>query len=71
VPLFIQWEGAPHPSDSSATGCTLEKFWVEHPDAGGLAELYSALSIAVDVVRRAGLPALKLTMNAPKGVVTF
>lgn len=71
VPFFIQWEGAPHPSESSAAGCTLERFWVEHPDAGGLAELYAALAIPVDVVSCSGQPALKLTVKTPKGSVTL
>jgi hypothetical protein len=63
APFFIQWAGTPHPSESSPAGCTLEKFWVGHPDAPGLAERYSALSIAVDVVLCSGPPSLNLTIS--------
>jgi hypothetical protein len=70
VPFFIQWDSEPHPSQTSTKGCALEKFWVEHPDAGGLAKLYSGLDVAVDVVT-APQPALKLSIKTPKGAVTF
>jgi len=70
VPFFIQWDGEPHPSQTAAAGCTLSKFSVEHPDAAGLAQLYSGLNVVVDVVT-AGRPALRLTIDTPKGVVSF
>jgi Glyoxalase-like domain len=70
VPFFIQWNGEPHPSQTAATGCTLERFWVEHPDAAGLAQLYSELQVAVDVVP-ASQPRLNLALRTPKGRVTF
>jgi hypothetical protein len=70
VPFFIQWDSEPHPSQTAAAGCTLAKFSVEHPDAAGLAKLYSGLNVAVDVVA-AGRPALRLTIATPKGVVSF
>jgi hypothetical protein len=70
VPFFIQWDSEPHPSQTSAKGCTLEKFWVEHRDAGGLARLYAGLDVAVDVVA-APRSALKLSIKTPRGVVTF
>ena len=70
VPFFIQWDGEPHPSKTAAAGCTLTKFWVEHPDAAGLAKLFASLGLEVDVVA-AEKPALKLTIGAPKGEVTF
>jgi Glyoxalase-like domain len=70
VPFFIQWDSEPHPSQTSAKGCTLEKFWIEHPDAGGLARVYAGLDVAVDVVA-AQQPALKLSIRTPKGSVTF
>ena len=70
VPFFIQWDSEPHPSQTSAKGCTLAKFWVEHPDAGGLAKLYAGLNVAVETVS-ASTPALKLTINTPRGSVTF
>jgi hypothetical protein len=71
VPFYIQWEGRPHPSESSAAGCTLKRFWVEHPNAHALAELYSALSIDVDVVPCSGTPRLNLSIGTPKGEVTI
>jgi hypothetical protein len=70
VPFFIQWDGEPHPSKTAAAGCTLRKFWVEHPDAQGLAKLYAGLGLKVDVVA-AGKPALRLTIATPKGEVTY
>jgi hypothetical protein len=70
VPFFIQWDSEPHPSQTAATGCALERFWVEHPDATGLAKLYSELDVAVDV-RPADRPRLNLTLQTPQGRVTF
>jgi len=70
VPFFIQWDSEPHPSQTAAAGCTLAKFWVEHPDAAGLAKLYSGLDVAVEVVA-AARPALRLTIDTPKGAVSF
>ena len=70
VPFFIQWDSEPHPAQTLAKGCTLAKFWVEHPDAPGLAKLYAALDVAVEVVSASG-PALKLTIGSPKGSVMF
>ncbi len=70
VPFFIQWDGEPHPSQTSAAGCTLERFWVEHPDAAGLAQLYSGLEVEVEVLR-SDRPQLNLALRTPKGRVTF
>jgi hypothetical protein len=70
VPFFIQWDSEPHPSQTAAAGCTLAKFSVEHPDAAGLAKLYSGLDVAVDVVASTR-PALRLAIDTPKGEVSF
>jgi hypothetical protein len=70
VPFFIQWDSEPHPSQTAAAGCTLAKFWVEHPDTAGLAKLYAGLEVAVEVVG-AAQPALRLTIGTPKGAVSF
>jgi hypothetical protein len=70
VPFFIQWDSEPHPSQTAATGCALERFWVAHPDAARLANLYSELAVAVDVVP-ADQPRLNLALQTPKGRVTF
>jgi hypothetical protein len=70
VPFFIQWDSAPHPSQTAATGCTLERFWVEHPDAAGLVKLYSVLGVAAEVVEAAHA-ALRLAITTPKGRVAF
>jgi Glyoxalase-like domain len=70
VPFFIQWDSEPHPSQTTAAGCTLAKFWVEHPDAAGLTQLYSGLDVAVDVVASTR-PALRLAIDTPKGEVSF
>jgi hypothetical protein len=70
VPFFIQWDSEPHPSQTAAAGCTLAKFSVEHPDAAGLTQLYFGLDVAVDVVASTR-PALRLTIDTPKGEVSF
>jgi Glyoxalase-like domain len=70
VPFFIQWDSEPHPSQTAATGCALERFWVEHPNAAGLAKLYTELEVAVDVVA-SDRPRLNLALQTPKGRVTF
>jgi hypothetical protein len=70
VPFFIQWDSEPHPSQTAAAGCTLTRFWVEYPDAAGLAKLYSGLDVAVEV-EAAARPALRLTIETPKGEVSF
>jgi hypothetical protein len=70
VPFFIQWDSEPHPSQTAATGCALERFWVEHPDAAGLAKLYSGLDVAIDVLP-ADQPRLNLALQTPRGRVTF
>jgi hypothetical protein len=70
VPFFIQWGSEPHPSQTAAIGCTLERFWVEHPDPAGLARLYSKLEVAVDVVA-SDRPQLNLALQTPKGRATF
>jgi hypothetical protein len=70
VPFFIQWDSEPHPSQTASAGCTLAKFWVEHPDAAGLTQLYSGLDVAVDVVASTR-PALRLAIDTPKGEVSF
>jgi Glyoxalase-like domain len=70
VPFFIQWDSEPHPSQTAATGCMLERFWVEHPDATGLTKLYSDLEVAVDVVP-ASQARLNLALRTPKGRVSF
>ncbi|MBV8745797.1 MAG: VOC family protein [Xanthobacteraceae bacterium] len=70
LPFFIQWDSEPHPSQTAAGGCELERFWVEHPSANGLAKLYSELEVAVDVLP-SDRPRLNLTLRTPKGRVTF
>jgi hypothetical protein len=70
VPFFIQWDSEPHPSRTAATGCVLERFRIEHPDAAGLAKLYSELDVAIDVLP-ADRPQLNLALQTPKGRVTF
>jgi len=69
MPFFIQWESAP--SIGSAHGRTLAKFWVDHPQSCGLAELYAALSVAQEVSVWPEVPSLELPLNAPRGAVMF
>jgi hypothetical protein len=69
MPLFIQWESAL--STSSADGRALAKFWVDHPQSCGLAELYGALSTAQEVSVWPTAPSLELPLDAPRGAVMF
>jgi len=69
MPRFIQWESAL--SISSANGRTLAKFWVDHPQSCGLAELYAALSIVQEVSVWPTAPSIALSLNAPRGAVMF
>jgi hypothetical protein len=71
LPFFIQWHSAVHPSESSAAGCVLKEFWIAHPSPSELAKLYSALSVAVNVVAGSAPPSFNLIIDTPRGAVTF
>lgn len=71
APFFIAWSpGTPHPSATAPAGCTLAAFRIGSPDSAALARMLSALSMTADVEQTAA-PGLTLTIDCPKGRVTF
>lgn len=69
VPFFIDWLGSrPHPSENSPSGVTIESFFVAHPRAEELGNLYRAAGIDVPVLR-SERPERVLLLNTPKGRV--
>lgn len=70
VPFAIDWQGSPHPAQSTPPGCTLVDFAALHPDPGPLAALYAALGVPV-AVRRAPRPGLAATLATPRGTVVL
>jgi glyoxalase-like protein len=71
APFFIVWAAeSPHPSSTSPTGCTLERWSVTGPNGDLLARLRSALDLPVDTATAPTL-AMSLTLACPKGVVRF
>jgi hypothetical protein len=70
VPFIIDWQGSPHPSATTPTGCTLKSLTVLQPDPGPLAAIYDALGLAIPV-RRAPVPGFLAVLDTPKGEVVF
>ena len=69
VPFFIDWLGSrPHPSESSPSGVTIESFFVAHPRAEELGNLYRGLGIDVPVLA-SDRPERVLLLKTPKGRV--
>jgi hypothetical protein len=70
IPFAIDWMGSPHPATTSPAGCVLRSLAVLHPHAAGLAAMYRALGLAVDV--QGGLKAgMVAVLDTPKGAVGF
>ena len=71
APFFIQWgRGSAHPSSTSPSGCTLERFTVTDTPPYRTIDLLE--TIAVDVsTRRGSRPGFLLVLLCPKGRVTF
>lgn len=68
LPFFIEWaSGSPHPAQNSPTGCRLESFRIEHPDADRLSRSLEELGISTAVTQagRGGLVAILRTPNGP------
>lgn len=69
VPFLIQWaENAPHPSTTSAKGCTLASFAAEHPVPERVTECLTALGVELKVSVSA-TPALVAIIEGPDGTV--
>jgi hypothetical protein len=69
IPYFINWGKSPHPAENSPKGCRLMKLEAFHPDANRLNELLRGLRIDLRV--GFGSPALKATIESPKGQVVL
>jgi hypothetical protein len=67
IPFFIEW-GADtvHPSEDSPSGCSLESFYMEHPDPSRVGEMLARLGIEAQV-SRGPEPRLIAVIRAPKG----
>jgi hypothetical protein len=70
VPFIIDWQGSPHPSSTTPTGCTLKSLTVLQPDPGPLAAIYAALGLSIPV-QRAPYPGFVAALDTPKGEVVF
>jgi Glyoxalase-like domain len=70
-PFFIEWgAGTVHPSASSPSGCSLQSFHITTPDDEALNKLKSALQLGL-TVNKGNEIQLQLTIDSPKGKVTF
>ncbi len=71
VPFFIEWAAdAIHPSQDSPTGCVLQSFAIEAPNASGVSDELRRLGIDA-VVKEATALRLVATVKTPKGLVTL
>lgn len=68
LPNLIEWQTEQHPSLTSAKGCRLIEFRAEHPEAGRLLAVLSAMGLSMEI-SVADAPALIATIETPKGVV--
>jgi len=69
--FFIEWgTGTVHPPASSPTSCQLQSFQIITPDDEALDRLNSALQLEVKVSKGTE-PHLQLTIDTPRGKVTF
>lgn len=67
VPFFIEWgPGVPHPSESAARGLQLKSLHLAHPNTPPLHDVLVALNLE-PVVAVAGRPALRATLETPRG----
>ena len=71
APFFIEWsKQTAHPSTTSPTGCKLAALELSVPDPARLRAFFAAVGFSIDV--KTGSPgALRLTLDCPKGRVTF
>jgi hypothetical protein len=71
APFFIEWsKTTAHPSTTSPGGCKLAALELSVPDPARLRAFFAAAGYHIDV--KTGSPdALRLTLDCPKGRVTF
>lgn len=71
APFFIEWEaGTPHPSTTSPRGCHAVSFELVAPDTTRLLTLLRTSGLDTDV-RAGSSPAMRLTLECPRGRVVF
>jgi len=69
LPFFIQWDkDSLHPSQDSPVGCRLLSLEFTHPEAAAIAAAMKSLGINAKV-GKAPAPAIKATLQTPKGKV--
>ena len=69
VPFFIQWDkDSLHPSQDSPSGCRLLALEFEHPEADQIRAMMNTLGLKAKV-SKASAPAIKATLQTPKGKV--
>lgn len=69
-PFLIDWQGSPHPSQSTPRGATLERFEIVSPDPEEMAGLYGRLGLNVDVVGGPA-PGYVARLATPRGPVVL
>lgn len=71
APFFIEWgSGTAHPSSTSPAGCRLVSFELVVADPSRLQQLFRAVGYKA-VVRAGSSRAMHLTLDCPRGRVTF
>jgi hypothetical protein len=69
IPFFIEWDAAvTHPSQDAPSGCSLEAFEIEHPEADPVQTMLLQLGIRA-AIRQSNRPRLKAILSTPKGIV--
>ncbi len=68
IPFAIDWQGSPHPSTTSPSGCTLRRFTALHPQPEGLRHIYATLGLDMAVLG-AVKPGLLAELDTPQGAV--
>ncbi len=68
VPFLIDWQPAPHPSETAPGGCTLLSLRAEHPDPDAVLATLNALSVDLAVTPGPAI-ALVATIETPRGRV--
>jgi hypothetical protein len=70
-PFFIEWgDNTKHPSISSPAGCTFQSFQINTPYDATMNKLLTAIPLNL-TVSKATETKLQLTIDSPKGKVTF
>jgi hypothetical protein len=71
APFFIVWSAqTPHPSTTSPTGCTVQRWRIAGSQHKSLERLRTALDLQVEVAA-ATAASMRLSLRCPKGIVEF